>query len=70
MPVGGSRTSESLRGEGEERGLAYLFAAGGAGRIAGAGFEPVELPHERHRGRAGGVAGVCAGEYRATRTWI
>ncbi len=44
MAVGGSRTSESLRGEGEERGLAYLFAAGGAGRIAGGGFEPVELP--------------------------
>jgi len=42
--VSGSRTSESLRGAGEERGLAYLFAAAGAGRLEGAGFEPVELP--------------------------
>ena len=40
----GSRTSESLRGAGEERGLAYLFAAAGAGRLTGAGFDPVELP--------------------------
>jgi mannose-6-phosphate isomerase len=43
IPVEGRRTSESLRG-GERPGLAYLFAAAGAGRIAGAGFEPVELP--------------------------
>ncbi|MGD0345895.1 MAG: type I phosphomannose isomerase catalytic subunit [Terracidiphilus sp.] len=43
IPVEGSRTSESLRGE-EKPGLAYLFAAAGAGRITGAGFEPVELP--------------------------
>jgi mannose-6-phosphate isomerase len=43
MAVSGSRTSESLRRAGEERGLAYLFAAAGAGRIAGAGFEPVDL---------------------------
>ncbi len=50
IPVSGSKTSESLRGAGEERGLAYLFALSGAariagaGRMAGAGFEPVELP--------------------------
>jgi mannose-6-phosphate isomerase len=43
VPVEGSRTSDSLRG-GEKPGLAYLFAATGAGRISGAGFEPVELP--------------------------
>lgn len=39
-----SRTGESLRGAGGKRGLAYLFAASGAGRLTGAGFEPVELP--------------------------
>jgi mannose-6-phosphate isomerase len=44
IAVSGSKTSESLRGVGAERGLAYLFAAAGAGRLAGAGFEPVELP--------------------------
>jgi mannose-6-phosphate isomerase len=48
IPVEGSRTSESLRG-GEKPGLAYLFAAAGAGRLKsagnrGAGFVPVELP--------------------------
>ncbi len=44
IQVGGSKTSESLPVAGEERGLAYLFAAAGAGRLEGAGFEPVELP--------------------------
>jgi mannose-6-phosphate isomerase len=43
IPVEGSWTSASLRG-GEKPGLAYLFAAAGAGRLAGAGFEPVDLP--------------------------
>jgi mannose-6-phosphate isomerase len=43
VPVDGSRTSASLRGD-EKPGLAYLFAAAGAGRLTGAGFEPVELP--------------------------
>jgi mannose-6-phosphate isomerase len=38
------RTGASLRGEGEKPGLAYLFAAAGAGRLNGSGFEPVELP--------------------------
>ena len=33
IPVLGSRTSESLRGANAERGLAYLFAAAGAGRL-------------------------------------
>ena len=32
-----SRTSESLRGAGGKRGLAYLFAAAGAGRLSAAG---------------------------------
>jgi mannose-6-phosphate isomerase len=44
IPVLGSRTSASLRGANVERGLAYLFAAAGAGRLTGEGFEPVDLP--------------------------
>jgi mannose-6-phosphate isomerase len=49
LTVSGSRTSESLRGESGKRGLAYLFAASGAGRLVGQGpsgadFEPVDLP--------------------------
>jgi mannose-6-phosphate isomerase len=51
IPVAGSRSSASLRGEEEPAsglarrgGLAYLFAAAGKGRIAGQGFEPVDLP--------------------------
>jgi mannose-6-phosphate isomerase len=43
IPVAGSRSSASLRGD-EKPGLAYLFAAAGSGRLTGAGFEPVELP--------------------------
>ncbi len=39
-----ARTSSSLRGEGEKPGLAYLFAAAGAGSLSGSGFELVELP--------------------------
>jgi mannose-6-phosphate isomerase len=44
IPIDGNRTSASLRGANEERGLAYLFAAAGAGRLMGEGFEPVDLP--------------------------
>jgi mannose-6-phosphate isomerase len=45
IPVAGSRTSASLPGEEEPvKGLSYLFAIAGAGRIAGQGFEPVDLP--------------------------
>ena len=51
IPVAGSRSSASLRGEGEAAsglarrgGLAYLFAAAGRGRIAGKGFDPIDLP--------------------------
>jgi mannose-6-phosphate isomerase len=47
IPVAGSRTGASLAGEGEPvRGLAYLFAAAGWGRIYSPwkGFEPVDLP--------------------------
>ncbi len=44
LTVAGSRASETLAGPGETGGLAYLFAAAGAGRLVGAGFEPVELP--------------------------
>jgi len=54
IPVTGSRTSQSLRGAGNGRGLAWLFAAAGAGRLAGAGFEPVNLP-------ARGIVAVPAG---------
>jgi mannose-6-phosphate isomerase len=45
IPVSGSRPSASLRNATDTvPGLAYLFAAAGSGRIAGAGFEPVDLP--------------------------
>jgi mannose-6-phosphate isomerase len=53
IPVNGSRSSESLRGEGAARGLAWLFAASGAGRLTGPGFEPVDLPTR-------GIVGVPA----------
>ncbi len=43
IPVAGKMTSEGLRGEGGKRGLAYLFAASGAARLTGMGFEPVDL---------------------------
>jgi mannose-6-phosphate isomerase len=42
--TGLTRTSQAMRGEAEKPGLAYLFAAAGAGRLSGSGFEPVELP--------------------------
>jgi mannose-6-phosphate isomerase len=44
IPVQGSRTSESLRSADGKRGLAWLFAASGAGRLSGEGFDPVDLP--------------------------
>jgi mannose-6-phosphate isomerase len=44
IPVNGKITSEGLRGAGGKRGLAYLFAANGAARLTGAGFELVDLP--------------------------
>jgi mannose-6-phosphate isomerase len=45
IPVAGGRSSESLRGQDEAAPrLAYLFAAAGAGRIAGPGLDTVELP--------------------------
>jgi mannose-6-phosphate isomerase len=45
IPVVGSRSSTTLAGKDETvPGLQYLFAAAGAARIRGAGFEPVELP--------------------------
>jgi mannose-6-phosphate isomerase len=53
IPVNGSRSSQSLRGASGKRGLAWLFAAAGTGRLSGAGFEPVELP-------ARGMVGVPA----------
>jgi mannose-6-phosphate isomerase len=50
----GGRASDRLPGEDElVPGLQYLFVAGGAARIFGAGFEPVELP-------MGGIAAVPA----------
>ncbi|MGH9604539.1 MAG: type I phosphomannose isomerase catalytic subunit [Terracidiphilus sp.] len=45
IPVSECRSSETLPASFEDSpGLAYLFAAAGAGRIAGPGFEPVDLP--------------------------
>jgi mannose-6-phosphate isomerase len=45
MQVAGSRFSQSLRSEDRPApGLAYLFAAAGAGRIVGQEFAPVDLP--------------------------
>ena len=47
IPVAGRRTGASLRGDSSAQkpaGLAYLFAAEGAGRISGTGFEAVGLP--------------------------
>jgi mannose-6-phosphate isomerase len=44
IPVEGSRTSESLRGNDEIPGLSYLFAATGTGRVSGSNFDPLELP--------------------------
>jgi mannose-6-phosphate isomerase len=68
VPVQGSRTSQELCGQelhGQElhgqglrdadqkRGLAWLFAADGAGRLSGAGFDALDLP-------ARGIVGVPA----------
>lgn len=45
IPVQSSRGARSLYSPAEiTPGLAYLFAAAGSARIAGAGFEPVDLP--------------------------
>jgi mannose-6-phosphate isomerase len=44
IPVSGKITSEKLRGEDGKRGLAYLFASSGVARLAGAKFDPIELP--------------------------
>lgn len=43
VPVAGSRTSAELSGSSTPS-LAYFFAAAGSGRLAGSGFDPVELP--------------------------
>jgi mannose-6-phosphate isomerase len=53
LAVDGSRGSEGLRGQKGKRCLSYLFAAAGSGRIAGQGFEPVDLPPR-------GIVGVPA----------
>jgi mannose-6-phosphate isomerase len=44
IPVKAKLTSENLLGASGRRGLEYLFAASGTGRLTGAGFEPVDLP--------------------------
>jgi mannose-6-phosphate isomerase len=45
IAIAGSRASGSLRSTaGPAPGLAYLFAAAGAGRITGPGLDPVDLP--------------------------
>ena len=43
IPVNGSLGSAGLCGAGQKPGLAYLFAAAGAGRLTGEGFAAVEL---------------------------
>jgi len=53
LAITGSRGSASLKVPGEQPGLAYLFAAAGSGKIAGQGFEAVDLP-------AGGIVAVPA----------
>jgi mannose-6-phosphate isomerase len=60
IPISGNRTSESLRGQSEARGLSFLFAAAGAGRLGGPGFEPVELPHTQHCLCPRNLAGIRA----------
>jgi mannose-6-phosphate isomerase len=52
VPVKGTITSACLGHEGVP-GLAWLFAASGAGRLSGSGFDPVELPTR-------GIVGVPA----------
>lgn len=45
LTISGSRASNTLPAAAETAsGLSYLFAAAGAGRVVGAGFEPVDLP--------------------------
>jgi mannose-6-phosphate isomerase len=45
LTIAGSRASSTLHAAAEaSNGLSYLFAAAGAGRLVGAGFEPVDLP--------------------------
>jgi mannose-6-phosphate isomerase len=45
LPITGSRSSETMPAQGKSaHGLSYLFAAAGTGRVAGPGFEPVDLP--------------------------
>jgi len=45
LTIDGMRTSASLLSADQTApGLAFLFAAAGSGRIAGEGFEPVDLP--------------------------
>lgn len=44
IPVNGTRTSESLRGADGKRGLAWLFAAAGSGRLTSLHVDAVDLP--------------------------
>jgi mannose-6-phosphate isomerase len=53
IPMNGNRTSENLRSADSRNGLAWLFAAEGAGRLTGNGFDAVELP-------ARGIVGIPA----------
>lgn len=52
VPVKGSITSQSLRGDAAPS-LTWLFAAAGSARISGAGFDAIDLP-------ARGIAGIPA----------
>ena len=45
IPINDKRNSASLQSSGSAgSGLAYLFAAAGAGRISGSSFDPIDLP--------------------------
>jgi mannose-6-phosphate isomerase len=53
IPVRGSCSSEGLRGANGRRSLTWLFAASGAGRLSGQGFDIIDLPTR-------GIVGVPA----------
>ena len=62
IAITGARDSDSLHGADEPaRGLSYLFAAEGAARIEGDGFDPIDLP-------ARSIAAVPASSPRFTIT--
>ncbi len=63
IPVEVSRPSASLCREDEPKGMAYLFAAEGSGRLASPSFAAVDLPAARNRCGSCVVAGLCDSGY-------